>query len=84
MYGGEQQDPETGYYYLRARCYDSVSGRFVSEDDLGTRLSGIDLARWLLSGLFGYADGNPIRFVDPSGHVAQGSWVSASTAAWAL
>jgi len=48
-----------GYYYMRARYYDSGSGRFVSEDPLG--FGGGDV------NLYAYVRGNPVGWVDPSG-----------------
>ena len=48
-----------GYYYMRARYYDSASGRFVSEDPLG--FGGGDV------NLYAYVRANPIMFVDPLG-----------------
>ncbi len=49
---GEQNDPN-GLEYLRARYYDPASGRFLGQDPLG--------------GGYGYAGGNPVNFVDPTG-----------------
>lgn len=40
-YTGRDFDSETGLYYYRARYYDPTTGRFLSEDPLGT--SGGDL-----------------------------------------
>src|SRR5439155_8590920 len=34
QYTGRESDPETGLYYYRARYYDPVAGRFLSEDPL--------------------------------------------------
>jgi RHS repeat-associated protein len=52
-YTGEQTDASTGLEYLRARYYDSATGRFLSLDPLG---DGYD-----------YAYDNPVMFTDPSG-----------------
>jgi RHS repeat-associated protein len=49
---GEDNDPN-GLEYLRARYYDNATGRFMSGDPLG---SG-----------YGYAGGNPVNRVDPTG-----------------
>jgi RHS repeat-associated protein len=58
QYTARESDTETGLYYYRARYYDPQSGRFISEDPLGTD-----------AGPSGYLFvGNaPINFVDPLG-----------------
>ncbi|MDD6214127.1 MAG: RHS repeat-associated core domain-containing protein [Firmicutes bacterium] len=56
-YRGEYTDSESELVYLRARMYDSETGRFVNEDPARDGLN------WYL-----YAESNPILFVDPSGH----------------
>lgn len=45
-------------YYMRARYYDSETGRFISEDPAGFG-GGINL--------FVYAGGNPLVYLDPNG-----------------
>jgi RHS repeat-associated protein len=63
-YAGEYLDAETGYYYLRARYYDPQTQRFISED-------GVRGSTWNLSSLnlYTYAQNNPVKFIDPSGHI---------------
>uniref|UniRef100_A0A0N5ACH7 Tox-SHH domain-containing protein n=1 Tax=Syphacia muris TaxID=451379 RepID=A0A0N5ACH7_9BILA len=57
-YTGEQHDPITSQYYLRARFYNPVIGRFLNEDTYyGDGLN-----------LYAYCDNNPVNYVDPSGH----------------
>ncbi len=48
-----------GWYYMRARYYDPVTGRFISQDPLG--FDGGDV------NLYAYALNNPITFNDPTG-----------------
>ena len=57
-FAGEQHDPVTEQYYLRARYYNPVIGRFMQEDTYhGDGLN-----------LYAYVGNNPVRYVDPSGH----------------
>jgi len=56
MYCGEYRDDETGLYYLRARYYDPLIGRMISEDPARSGLN------WYV-----YCLGNPVRFIDPLG-----------------
>lgn len=62
-YAGEYLDEETGNYYLRARYYDPSIQRFINEDSYGIERG----AAWL-EHLYGYANNNPIKFTDPTGH----------------
>ena len=57
-FAGEILDAVTGQYYLRARFYNPVIARFLSEDTYyGDGLN-----------LYAYCHNNPVRYVDPSGH----------------
>lgn len=60
----------SGLYYMRARYYDPVVGRFISEDPLG--LDGGDV------NLYVYGANNPTLFTDPFGLFVWGAGVSAS------
>ena len=56
-----QYDQLTGQYYLKARYYNPVIGRFTQMDTyLGDGLN-----------LYAYVQNNPVRYVDPSGHCAK-------------
>ena len=57
-YTGEQFDPITQQYYLRARFYNPALARFMQEDTY--RGDGLNL--------YAYCANNPVRYVDPSGH----------------
>lgn len=65
-YCGEYHDEETGNYYLRARYYDPSAQRFISEDSYGVEKGAV----WS-EHLYGYGNNNPLRFIDPSGHVSE-------------
>jgi RHS repeat-associated protein len=63
LYTGEQLDPNSGFYYNRARWYDSRVGRFASVDPFeGDPQAPISLHRYL------YANASPVNFTDPSGN----------------
>ncbi len=58
LYTGQQYDQETGQYYLRARYYNPVVGRFLQEDTYhGDGLN-----------LYAYCANNPVVYYDPGGH----------------
>ncbi|WP_328204553.1 RHS repeat-associated core domain-containing protein [Brevibacillus nitrificans] len=51
-------------YYLRARYYDPSLGRFISEDTYKGQVDNpLTLNRYT------YVHNNPLRFVDPTGHI---------------
>ncbi len=59
-FNGEQYDSVTSQYYLRARFYNPVIGRFTQEDTYyGDGLN-----------LYEYCRNNPVLYRDPSGHDA--------------
>ena len=68
-YAGQYYDKETGTYYLRARYYDPVIGRFTREDPAR------DGTNWYL-----YCYNNPIRYVDPSGKIPLETFADAVSA----
>ena len=57
-YTGQQFDGITGQYYLRARFYNPVIGRFTQEDIY--RGDGLNL--------YAYCGNNPVGYYDPSGY----------------
>ena len=57
-FNGQQYDPITQQYYLRARFYNPVIGRFTQEDTY--RGDGLNL--------YAYCANNPVYYVDPSGY----------------
>jgi RHS repeat-associated protein len=57
QYTGREND-NTGLYYYRARYYSPAMQRFISEDPIGLN-GGINV--------YGYVEGNPIKFTDPYG-----------------
>ena len=57
-YNGEQYDPVTSQYYLRARFYNPAIARFTQEDTYyGDGLN-----------LYQYCANNPVGYQDPDGH----------------
>ncbi|MBQ3784486.1 MAG: HNH endonuclease, partial [Lachnospiraceae bacterium] len=60
-YNGEQYDKVTQQYYLRARYYNPLVGRFTQEDVY--RGDGLNL--------YAYCGNNPVMYVDPSGYVGK-------------
>ncbi len=58
-YTGSQLDSETGLQYDRARVYDSVHGRWLSQDPLGFSAGDTNLYR--------YVGNDPTGATDPSG-----------------
>lgn len=63
-YAGYYYDKETMHYYLKARYYDSKDGRFISRDTFhGLKDDPLTI------NLYAYVKNNPIKFIDPSGHL---------------
>ncbi|OOM17516.1 tRNA nuclease WapA precursor [Clostridium saccharobutylicum] len=58
-YTGQQFDGVTGQYYLRARFYNPIIGRFTQEDTY--RGDGLNL--------YAYCGNNPVAYYDPSGYL---------------
>ena len=62
-YTGGVYDESTGFYYLNARYYNPEDGRFLTQDTY--RGEKDKIGTWHL---YAYCNGNPINYVDPSGH----------------
>ena len=60
-FNGQQYDPVSQQYYLRARFYNPVIARFTQEDTY--RGDGLNL--------YAYCKNNPVYYVDPSGHICE-------------
>ena len=58
---GQQLDPVTQQYYLRARFYNPVVAQFTQEDTY--RGDGLNL--------YAYCANNPVTYADPTGHAPQ-------------
>jgi RHS repeat-associated protein len=73
LYGftGRERDAETGQTYHRARYYDPLVGRWLSEDPIGFSAGDANIQR--------YVGNDPVNFRDPHGHEgigdSIGTWV---------
>lgn len=61
-FSGEQLDPETSLYFLRARYYDPTTGRFISRDPLKGTLTNPQSQN-----TYAYGLNNPNSYSDPTG-----------------
>ncbi len=62
LYTGEMYDSSAEMYYLRARYYNPLNGRFNQEDRFaGSQQDPQSLHKYL------YCHANPVNFIDPSG-----------------
>jgi RHS repeat-associated protein len=69
QYTGEQKDVDTGLVYLRARWYDSATGRFTSRDPFpGFAVLPQTLHPYV------YVNNNPVNLTDPSGEYVESPW----------
>jgi len=58
LFQGREYEPETNFYYYRARHLDPIMGRFLSTDPMGY---------WDSMNLYQGFNMNPVNFVDPFG-----------------
>ncbi len=71
LYRGEQFDPDLGLYYLRARYYNPITGRFMGRDpEDGDYSDPATLHKYV------YAGGDPVNLADPTGRA------QAATTTW--
>ena len=74
-YTGHVNDRQLELTYMRARFYDPVLGRFLSNDPVGfTSENPTSFNR------YAYANNSPYRFVDPDGRDAKEAWAAAGVA----
>ena len=59
QYTGREFDPETGFYYYRARYYDQTVGRFLGEDPIGFFGGTADF--------YAYVRDDLVNLIDPLG-----------------
>ena len=62
-YTGAVYDSLTELYYMNARYYNPETGTFLSQDTY--RGEAVEYGTW---NLYAYCAGNPVSYVDPSGH----------------
>ncbi len=69
MYRGEQFDSDLGLYYLCARYYNPLTGRFMSRDpEEGKPVDHKTLHKYL------YGGGDPVNIIDPTGRAIIKDW----------
>jgi len=69
LYRGERYDADLGLYYLRARWYNPVTGRFMTRDpDSGSIYDPASLHR------YNYGRANPVNYIDPSGRASMSDY----------
>lgn len=78
LYAGEQLDPNTNFYYLRARYMNPSNGRFLTMDSYeGVNNDPKSLHKYL------YVAGDAVNRIDPTGHmssIAEAAGVSVMSA----
>jgi len=75
LFNGQQFDPASNDYYLRARYYDPALGRFLSTDPHeGDPYNPATLHR------YSYAGNDPVNYIDPTGRDGELASIGAATA----
>jgi RHS repeat-associated protein len=69
LYRGEQYDPDLQLYYLRARYFNPLTGRFLSRDPAAGQPTVPRTQHKYL-----YVGGNPVNKRDPSGRFESGEY----------
>jgi RHS repeat-associated protein len=69
-FAGQVSDVDTGLIYMQQRYYDSLAGRFLSNDSV-TANPGSFNRYW-------YANNNPYRYIDPDGRASVGEFIDRS------
>jgi RHS repeat-associated protein len=59
---GQWLESESGFYYMRARDYDSQTGLFLSRDPIDVQAQGVEAFS-----PYQFAYGNPLVYTDPTG-----------------
>ena len=72
LYNGEYQDTTAHLLYLRARRYQTVTQRFLTEDSYNV---------W---NKYAFDRADPINRIDPNGHLSKGAWIGIGFAAGLL
>jgi RHS repeat-associated protein len=64
LFTGQRLDDVTGLYFYNARYYDPTIGRFISPDTVIQSMADTQCLN-----RFSYALNNPLKYIDPSGHI---------------
>ncbi|MCO5297494.1 MAG: RHS repeat-associated core domain-containing protein [Fimbriimonadaceae bacterium] len=76
---GHKQDDESGLIYMRARFYDSGTGRFISEDPA---MQGTNWFVYCNNDPVSYADSSGTFYIPASNLWAAAGWAFAALAVW--
>ena len=87
LFTGRRFDPESGFYYYRARYYDPRVGQFTTRDPIGVWGDPLNMGN-----AYAYCGNNPWSFLDPYGLVTwqdvkdalQVFWDGPGAACWCL